>query len=41
MAICYYELGADAEAVDFAMRTLEMEPEHEGAFALLKLLRSQ
>jgi tetratricopeptide (TPR) repeat protein len=41
MAICHYELGADAEAVDFAKRTLVMEPEHEGALALLKLLRSE
>jgi tetratricopeptide (TPR) repeat protein len=39
MAICHYELGADVRAVDYAKRTLLLEPEHEGAFALLKLVQ--
>jgi tetratricopeptide (TPR) repeat protein len=39
MAICHYELGADEQAKEYAKQTLLMEPEHEGALALLDLLR--
>jgi hypothetical protein len=38
MAICHYELGVDAQAEDYAKQTLLMEPDHEGALALLQLL---
>jgi hypothetical protein len=39
MAICCYEVGNEEAAWDYAHRTLAVEPEHEGALALLVLLR--
>jgi tetratricopeptide (TPR) repeat protein len=40
MAICCYEAGKEEAAWDYAKRALAMEPEHEGALALLVLLRA-
>ncbi|KRF13427.1 SAM-dependent methyltransferase [Paenibacillus sp. Soil787] len=40
MAICYYEVGENASAREFARNTLELAPEHEGALALMKLFPS-
>lgn len=37
LAICYYEVGVEDAAWDYAQRTLALEPEHEGALALLEL----
>ncbi len=37
MAICYYEVGEDDAAREFARNTLELAPEHEGALALMTL----
>jgi tetratricopeptide (TPR) repeat protein len=41
MAICHYELGADDEAGKFALLALDVEPQHEGALSLVKLIRQQ
>lgn len=38
LAICSYEVGNDNAALDYAYRTLVMEPEHEGALELQALL---
>lgn len=38
LAVCYYEIGDEGAALDYAQRTLEIEPEHEGALALHALL---
>ncbi|WP_138755656.1 SAM-dependent methyltransferase [Paenibacillus sinopodophylli] len=36
MAICCYEMEREAEALHYAERALKLEPEHEGASALLE-----
>lgn len=38
MAICCYEAGNESAASDYTTKTLALEPEHEGALALLPLL---
>ncbi|WP_424765638.1 SAM-dependent methyltransferase [Paenibacillus sp. sgz302251] len=38
LAICCFEVGNAAAALDYSHRTLAMEPEHEGALALQALL---
>lgn len=38
MAICYYEVGEEDAANEFAYKTLALEPEHEGAKELIKLI---
>jgi tetratricopeptide (TPR) repeat protein len=38
LAICYYEVGKEEAALEYAHRTIAMEPEHEGALALRALL---
>lgn len=38
MAICCYETDGEAEATEYARRALKLEPEHEGAMALLAIL---
>jgi SAM-dependent MidA family methyltransferase len=38
MAICCYEVGREEAARDYTQRALAMEPEHEGALALIVLL---
>ncbi|WNR42117.1 tetratricopeptide repeat protein [Paenibacillus roseipurpureus] len=40
MAVCYYEVGEDEQAMRFAQSTLVQSPEHEDAQALLQLLQS-
>ncbi|MBP1993889.1 SAM-dependent methyltransferase [Paenibacillus eucommiae] len=39
-AICHYQLGSDEQAEAFALQSLSLEPEHEGALALIKLLKA-
>jgi tetratricopeptide (TPR) repeat protein len=39
MAICYYEVGEDNDAKEFAQKTILLAPDHEGAIALIKLLK--
>ncbi|WP_373230702.1 tetratricopeptide repeat protein [Cohnella sp.] len=37
LAVCCYEVGHEGAALDYAQRTLAMEPDHEGALALRAL----
>ncbi|SDN72545.1 Tetratricopeptide repeat-containing protein [Paenibacillus sp. yr247] len=39
MAICYYEIGEEDAAEEFAQKSIRIAPEHEGASALIKLLK--
>ncbi|QMV41484.1 tetratricopeptide repeat protein [Cohnella cholangitidis] len=38
LSVCCYETGNEAAALEYARRTIAMEPEHEGALALQTLL---
>ncbi|WP_240415934.1 SAM-dependent methyltransferase [Paenibacillus periandrae] len=38
MALCYYEVGKEAAARNYAHRAVALDPDHEGASALLDLL---
>ncbi len=39
LAVCCYEVGIEGTALDYAHKTLTMQPDHEGALALHKLLK--
>ncbi|NHN31716.1 SAM-dependent methyltransferase [Paenibacillus agricola] len=39
MAICFYEVGKEESAAEYANHALAMDPEHEGALALLALMQ--
>ncbi|NEW05763.1 tetratricopeptide repeat protein [Paenibacillus sp. SYP-B3998] len=40
MAICCYELSIEDAAMDYSLRALALEPEHDGALALVELVKS-
>ncbi|WP_256762031.1 SAM-dependent methyltransferase [Cohnella sp. WQ 127256] len=40
LAVCCYEVGDDAASLEYSLRTLAMEPEHEGALGLRDLLNT-
>jgi hypothetical protein len=39
LAVCCYEVGKEGDALDYAYRTIALEPEHEGALSLQALMK--